>query len=642
MDSDLHNIERFIGKSGYSYKRGSFESERSRLSNRIDYIDGLSDDDKQEFLAKENAFEIKKQEEWREKEVERIKHKYERLISKTRSEERRATYASRQEEEIQRVMADTSGRIEYFESRTLDGLFSDINERRGLLSRRIEKRKSLAEKAIELHFKLGNGHEEWDDDLEEYVRIGGSQYQECLDWINDAPFGAIKRAHRRMVDGMPADEIYKLAISETIRKAVNNPDQADIAMHQMFRDVEDGSGSTYKIREIMRLAGKLSKYSEELSYSELESMSDKDTRWIEDSLAAFPFSDVKQFIDKGLNLSLVPKLSRIAEEFGYELDTNQLIELSSKGIINSYYYKEVEGVFTSTLRNFSLDEAMTAMDVNVDLRILNAAKSILSTQGISDFSEILDRATKIGQFSDGYEGGYEEFISQYRIAINSIGIEKADDLLSRGVDLDTFNMTTREFRDSVGDDFNKALRLSEKISIAMRRSRDLDQEETSIRILYNSDAGHTESQIISLYEHGITASVYEDVFVYVEHDGDNPGVKEKSGLEFSDKVKLLQNALRDNPGSWRIKEAIESFDDDMLHQLAERGADVVHASRVKYLLGRDEKYSEFNTPENVLYLASSDLKVDVFLRAVGAGFSVDEIKLYPFLVSNLLIKERNE
>lgn len=642
MNSDLHNIERFIGKSGYSYKRGSFESERSRLSNRIDYIDGLSDDDKQEFLAKENAFEIKKQEEWREKEVERIKHKYERLISKTRSEERRATYASRQEEEIQRVMADTSGRIEYFESRTLDRLFSDINERRELLSRRIEKRKSLAEKAIELHFKLGNGHDEWDDDIEEYVRIGGSQYQECLDWINDAPFGAIKRAHRRMVDGMPADEIYKLAISETIRKAVNNPDQADIAMHQMFRDVEDGSGSKYKIREIMRLAGKLSKYSEELSYSELESMSDKDTRWIEDSLAAFPFSDVKQFIDKGLNLSLVPKLSSIAEEFGYELDTNQLIELSSKGVIKSYNYKEVEGVFTSTLRNFSLDEAMTAMDADVDLRILNAAKSILSTQGISDFSEILDRATKIGQFSDGYGGGYEEFISQYRTAINSIGIEKADDLLSRGVDLDTFNMTTREFRDSVGDDFNKALRLSEKISIAMQRSRDLDQEETSIRALYNSDAGHTESQIISLYEHGITASVYEDVFVYVEHDGDNPGVKEKSGLEFSDKVKLLQNALRDNPDSWRIKEAIESFDDDMLHQLAERGADVVHASRVKYLLGRDEKYSEFNTPENVLYLASNNLEVDVFLRAADAGFSVDEIKLYPFLASDLLIKERNE
>ena len=527
----------------------------------------------------------------------------------------------------------------------MDGLFSDINERRELLSHRIEKRKSLAEKAIELHFKLGNRPEGWDDNRVEYVSIDGFQYQECLDWINDASFGVIKRAHKRMVDGMSADEIYKLAISETIRKAVNNPDRADIAIHRMFRDAENGSGNANIIRKTMHLAGQLSKYSEELSYSELESMSDRDTRWIEDSLAVFPFSDVKQFVDKGLDLSLVPKLSRITEEFGYKLDTNQLIELSSKGIINSYRHKEVEEVFISTLRSFSLDEAITAMDTGVDLRILNAVRSIVSTQGVSNFSEILDRATKIGQLSDRYEGGYEKLISQYRIAINSMGIEKADDLLSQhGTDLDTFNMATREFKNSVGDDFDKTLRLSEKISTAMYGLRDLDQEEASIQTLYNPDVGYTESQVINLYEHGISASAYRSVFISTEDDGDNLDVKENSSLSFDDKVKLLQNALRDNPNYWRIKEAIESFDGDMdiLHQLAESGADVVHASRVKYLLDEDEKYSGFNTLENILHLAQNNLEVDVFLRAINAGFSVDEIKLYPFLASDLLIKERDE
>lgn len=650
MNSNLHNIDRFIGKSGCSQKCSSFKSERSRLGNRVKYINGLSEDGKQEFLAKENAFEIKKQEEWRKEEVERIKHKYEKLISKTRNEERRATYASRQEEEIQKVVADTSERIEYFESRALDGLFSDINERRELLSHRIEKRKSLAEKAIELHFKLGDGCKgEWSNDLEEQNTTDVSQYQGCLDWINDAPFGVIKRAHKRMVDGMSADEIYKLAISETIRKAVNNPDQADIAMHQMFREIEDGPSidSMYdvlKIREIIRLAGKLSRYSEELSYSELESMSGKDMRWIEDSLAVFPFSDVKQFIDKGLDLSLVPRLSRITEEFGYKLDTNQLIELSSKEIINSYRHKEVEEVFISTLRSFSLDEAITAMDTGVDLRILNAVRSIVSTQGVSNFSEILDRATKIGQLSDRYEGGYEKLISQYRTAINSMGIEKADGLLSHGTDLDTFNMATREFKNSVGDDFDKTLRLSEKISTAMYGLRDLGQEEASIRTLYNPDVGYTESQVINLYEHGIAASAYRSAFISTEYDGDNLDVKENSSLSFDDKVKLLQNALRNNPNYWRIKEAIESFDGDIdiLHQLAESGADVVHASRVKYLLDEDEKYSKINTLENILYLAQNNLEVDVFLRAINAGFSVDEIKLYPFLASDLLIKERDE
>lgn len=637
---DLHNIGRFLGKSGYSGKRGSFESERSRLNNRVEYINGLTDDGKQEFLAKENAFEIKKQNEWREKEIARINHKYGKLIDKTRSEGRKAVYISRQEEEIQRVVADTSGRIEYFENRTLDGLLSDIDERQGLLSRRIEKRKSLAEKAIELHFELDNGHEGWGGNPGKW--IGGSQYQYCLDWINDVPFGTIKRAHKRMVEGMPADEIYKTAISETIRKVVNDPDQADIAMRQMFRDIEDGSGNTAysRIRDIARLAGKLSKYSEELSYSELKSMSNKDTRWIEDSLAAFSFSDVKQFVDNDLNLSLVPKLSRIAGEFGYELDTNQLIELSSKGIIKSYYHKDVEGIFSSTLRNFSLDEAMTAMDANVDLRILNATKAILSTQGITEFSSILERATKISQFSNGYLGGYEQFISQYRTAINSIGIEKADVLLSHGVDLDTFNMITREFGNTVGKDFNRALELSEK---AMKRQWDLENEESAIRTLRNLDDGqhHDESQLIDLYEHGITAGVYEDIFIVSSYEDGITRTREmNSGLSFDNKIKLLQNALKNDPESGAIRDAIRNFDDDMLRQLVEKGADVVHASRVKKLLGRDGQYSKYNTSENILYLVSNNLDVDAFLRAAEAGFSVEEIKMYPFLASGLLIRER--
>lgn len=337
-------------------------------------------------------------------------------------------------------------------------------------------------------------------------------------------------------------------------------------------------------------------------------------------------------------------MSRITKEFGYKLDTNQLIELSSKEIINSYRHKEVEEVFISTLRSFSLDEAITAMDTGVDLRILNAVRSIVSTQGVSNFSEILDRATKIGQLSDRYEGGYEKLISQYCTVINSMGIEKADGLLSHGTDLDTFNMATREFKNSVGDDFDKTLRLSEKISTAMYGLRDLNQEEASIRTLYNPDLGYTESQVINLYEHGISASAYRSVFISTEYNGDNLDVKENSSLSFDDKVKLLQNALRDNPNYWRIKEAIESFDGDtdILHQLAESGADVVHASRIKYLLDEDEKYSGFNTLENILYLAQNNLEVDAFLRAINAGFSVDEIKLYPFLASDLLIKERDE
>ena len=247
--SDLHNIERFIGKSGYSHKRSSFESERSRLSHRIDYINSLSDDDKQKFLAKENTFEIKKQEEWREKEVERIRHKYEKLISKTRSEERRATYTSRQEEEIQRVMADVSGRIEYFESRTLDGLFSDINERRELLSRRIEKRKSLAEKAIDLHFALLPKYEDddnYDHDYDE-PRIVPFEVRTNIDWINEAPFGLIRKVHRLLGSGLSQQEL----IIEAHKTSMDEASFSKWAIDEVAQRMIDGSGG----REQFDMAG---------------------------------------------------------------------------------------------------------------------------------------------------------------------------------------------------------------------------------------------------------------------------------------------------------------------------------------------------------------------------------------------------
>ena len=640
--SNLKNIERFIGKSGYSQKRKSFESESARLKGRVKHILELSKDDKEAFLVKENAFEIKKQEEWREKEVARINHKYNKLIDKTRSEERKDVFAKRRKEEVRKVTIDTSSQIEYFENRTLDGLFSDIEKRQELLSRRIEKRKSLAEKAIDLHFQLEVDQQKWDNDSEEYIRVKPSRYSVCLDWINDAPLGVIKRSHKRMVEGVSADDIYVLAIGDIFQKVLNDSEQVDNLMWRMYGN--DDNLDVYAIRNMVRLAGRLSKSGEKLSYSELEAMSKQDTRWIEESLAMFPMTDVKRFLDNELNLSLVPKISRVANQFGYNLDTDQLINLASKRIINSYYFKTVESVFSSTLKNFSLEEAISAMDANVDLRVLNKTRSILSTEGITDFSDILDRATKLCRLSDD-EGGHEKLILDYCNAITSLGLKKADILLARGVNLGTFNMISRKFSSIVDGDFDKTLELSDRVSAILNKRGELDKEESSIRTLRTIDNGkqYTEIQIADLYKYGILANDYKEVFINSDRDkNDIVRTYEKNNLNFDDKVKLLKNSMRGSFEAWRIREAIEHFDDDVLHKIAAEGADVVRASRIKYLLNKEDKYAEFNTMENVLYLASNNLDVDVFLRATEAGFSVDEIKLYPFLASDLLIKERTK
>lgn len=214
-ETGTYNIKRFIGKSGYSQKRRSMEAEKSRLNNKIQHIYELPNNEQQEFLANENASEIKKQRKWREKEHDRIQHKYDKLIGKTRSEERKAVYEQRRQEELQKVEQDVSEHIAYYEGRAMPDLINDTISRIDLLSRRVEKEKSLADKAFDLYSKF-EGHIKWNDELRKHERVGGSKYAGHIDWINCAPFGVINRAHRQMTEGVPKDKIYESAIDEML------------------------------------------------------------------------------------------------------------------------------------------------------------------------------------------------------------------------------------------------------------------------------------------------------------------------------------------------------------------------------------------------------------------------------------------
>jgi len=384
MDVDLHNIERFIGKSGTSEKLRSYRRERYFLDRNLE-ITQQGGDEATALLEKENAFEIGKQERWRDRELARIEHKWDKKIGKTRSEDRIARYQEEKEAEIQRALASYNAGIAHYQNRDLDTFISDMQFRQEITGRRIGKRKSIAEKAIDLHFALSVGSGEWDEDEQEYVWHGGSEYGQVIDWINDAPFGTIKRAHQRMQSGMSTDDICKSAISEIITKIAG--DSAVPELEKMFANFQKDK---WRMQQIMQLSGELSGFGIKLDFDELRSLSEKDTRWIRESLQVFEWNDVKQFIDNGLNLSLVPKISRVTGEFGYSLDTTDLIDFTKGTIINRYYYKEVEGILSSTLREFSLDETKQMMREDIDLKMLRVIQSKFPNLVGSDHEKILE------------------------------------------------------------------------------------------------------------------------------------------------------------------------------------------------------------------------------------------------------------
>ena len=77
---------------------------------------------------------------------------------------------------------DYHTQVERLQNRTPEQLLVDLEQRQTSVNERYEKRKSLAQKALDLHFKINH--------------TGGDYNSKPLtgivDWINYAPFGTVK------------------------------------------------------------------------------------------------------------------------------------------------------------------------------------------------------------------------------------------------------------------------------------------------------------------------------------------------------------------------------------------------------------------------------------------------------------------
>lgn len=223
---NLYNIGRFLGRSGFNSARSSYDLEKSRLLADVQELAKLEnngDKDGLEHAVRENnEREIQKQNYWQEKETTRINHKYDKLISKTRSEERKGEYERRRNSELEALAVDCDERRNYFEHRTLDQQYSDFNARIDIIDKRINKRKSIAEKAIELHFallpKYDDGYDDgYDHDSDEPHTVP-FEARANIDWINEAPFGLIRKAHKLLSSGLSQQElvikVHKISMDE--------------------------------------------------------------------------------------------------------------------------------------------------------------------------------------------------------------------------------------------------------------------------------------------------------------------------------------------------------------------------------------------------------------------------------------------
>ncbi len=228
------NVSRFIGKSGDSWRERGLELGMKRVSKELEELESASDEEKNRILASRNESDIKKITNWRDQELERIIHKYDKEINRTRDAERRELYENRKESEKNRILEQYNERANHLESRDLDGLISDLHGELADIEDRYEKSKSLAEKAIDLN---AMSRKKW---LTPYRSVFAHQDDSLviptafgkIDWINDVPLGAIKKAHQRMRSGMSMAEIELLTKEDYIRRI--NPDLSQTEVNRIL------------------------------------------------------------------------------------------------------------------------------------------------------------------------------------------------------------------------------------------------------------------------------------------------------------------------------------------------------------------------------------------------------------------------
>jgi hypothetical protein len=267
QETDFDNVERFIGKSGDS----RYQHEKKRIDKDVialeDFVANNHYDDAHFLTVKnedgsdrnvkgneaaeimtrqKNGEAIKRADLWFTKKSEKINHWLEKSKIKIAEydiseEERNSIYQivqDRYDKKISDLEQEYEVEITRLKNRSPEELLESLKERQGIVNKRFEKRKSLAQKAIDLHFHFNHEGRKYD-----------SKPFDQIDWINSAPFGVIKRAHRALNAGVDDLTIIMRALSE-----INN-DSSD------YQSPGDFARSLCKSRSLNKVIRNFEKFS---------------------------------------------------------------------------------------------------------------------------------------------------------------------------------------------------------------------------------------------------------------------------------------------------------------------------------------------------------------------------------------------
>jgi len=577
QETNFEHIDRFIGKSGDN----RYAPEHKRLQEEVKLLkEGYDQEKKQEFTTKENGFAVQKQQGWIERETERLNHKFEK--SKTEIEKANLpeeerdlqlqSVTARHESAIASIRADYEAEVARLQERTPEQLLADLEKRQVVVNERYEKRKSLAQKALDLHFKINHTGGDYNS----------KPLRGIVDWINYAPLGAIKRGHKMMRLGMSDESITEFALADIIAGARGATREDLKVVHDL---VEKAKGQDWeakqKLESMMKVGNILSVSGCEASLDEVADLAGKSFYGMTEALKMYDLKQVKQFMDQGINLQSITTTRKITEKFGHDLAPNIIAEIASH---------DINGL-EDGLRSFDLDDTTTLLRQDVKLPVAVAVLNNTKQFGYElNITQIANVAKNVHDIND--------FIS----ALRGLSLAEVEKIFSDGISYDEYNQVKEAL---AKHQYDSSFAVVHSMARKLPRLRDYYDLDSALDTFNLQEI----EQIID--KGGVLADVSQAIDTFGIDDV-RKIVAKSCRLDKAIEVNNYING--DSSRSRRYGSSDDGVSESLKESLKKGGLDVIIA------------------------IAKAG-NMEIAVKTIEAGFTVEEVIRFPFLISPLVTKK---
>jgi len=625
QETNFEHIERFIGKSGDN----RYAPEKKRLDTNVEALKeylGIAHSGKsytwgeqkltgqeaaKAYAEQENNFAIQKQQKWFEQGLERLSHKFEK--SKTEiekanlpEEERELQLQSvteRHENAMAKLREEYQVESSRLQERTPEQLLADLEQRQVVVNERFEKRKSLAQKALDLHFKINHTGRDYDSKPLAHI----------IDWINYAPFGAIKRAHKMMRLGMSDETITEYSLADIIAGQRGATREDLRFVHNL---VEKAKGQDHTARQtllqIMKVGNILSVSGYEASLQEVSELASKNFYGMTGALKKYDLEQVKQFIDAGINLQSITTAKEVTDKLGHNLGPQEVAELATHNIDG------LENAF----KIFDLDEIRVLLRQDVNLPVAEAVLNNTKQFGYElDIDQIANVARGVNDIND------------FTSALRRLPLAEVEKIFSDGISYGEYSRVKEALAKHQYDSSFTAVHSLARKLLKTRDYYNLDSALDTFNL----------QEIEQITDKGGALSGVLEV-------GD--ALKEKQVATNLQEVILFEKFAGDYNKGYYVSQAIDTFGIDDVRKIVSRGCRLDKAIEVNNYMrdsgrSRSRDVLSAKTIEEVLTKGGIEAIIaivkaesaEVALKTIDAGFTIEEITRFPFLISPLVTKK---